>query len=235
MSSNEKPKWFLLTNNEISGPYHEDEIAPLAAASPDALIWGHGLSEWVSPGEWKKSLSSLDEILKSLKEDMNPSWMLKQGEDESGPFTYDQLVQTLKNHPMPAEVLFKQLNEPDWNDIYHYPTLVEEVGITRRQHNRVPISGIFRYEKNGILFDSLLASVSQGGIGIVEAQGIAVGDKLRGQIESPQLATTINCQCDVLYLHQDGHWGLRFVNLPAEAQTIIIEYTRKFAESNQGR
>jgi len=226
--SNQK-KWFFLKNNEVTGPFTESEINPLAAGSPEALIWGQGMSEWVSHAEWRKSLDHLQDVLKGLQSDMTPSWLLKYNDITQGPYIYDQLVMALKAHPAPSEVLIKTNPESQWQGIYDFPPLVEEIGLTRRQHNRAPISGIFKFEKNGQTHEALLGSISQGGIGILEAQGISVGDVLKGEIQSHQLPTSINCQCEVLYFQQeDGNWGLRFINLPAESMSLVVEYTRRF-------
>lgn len=230
--SNQK-KWFFLKNNEVSGPYAVSEIDPLAALHPEGLVWGQGLNEWVSHAEWKSTIQHLDSIIKGLQNDMTPTWVVKFEDTPQGPMTYDQLVQTLKAHPHPSETQIKQVTDSDWKGIYEYPTLVEEVGITRRQHSRAPISGIFKYTKNGATHEALMASISEGGIGILEAEGIAVGDTLKGEIQSPQLATAINCQCDVLYQQSDGNWGLRFVNLPAEYSSVIVEYALRFQPSKE--
>lgn len=201
----------------------------MAAATPDGLIWGQGLGEWVSHAEWKKALEHLDDVLKGLQSDMSPHWVIKHNDRTQGPYTYDQLVYALKAHPAPSEVLLKPDPNSHWQGIYDFPPLVEEIGLTRRQHHRAPISGIFKFEKDGQTFESLLGSISQGGIGIIEANGLAVGDIIKGEIQSPQLPTNINCQCEVLYYKEDeGNWGLRFINLPAEFMSLVIEYTKRF-------
>ncbi len=221
-------KWFFLLNNEVKGPYAESEIDSLASQNPEGLVWGHGLSEWVKPEDWKRTLQSLDDILSSLQNDMKPQWRLKQGDYEAGPFTYDQLIQVLKSHPNAGEVLIFQEGDTDWKSIYSHPTIVEEVGITRRSHLRVPLSGVFRYEKEGAIYEALLSSISEGGLGILEAQGVSVGDLLKGTIESPQLPTPLTCTCEALYRQDDSTWGLRFVNLPLESQSLVIAYAQKF-------
>lgn len=225
-----KKKWFFLKNNEVTGPYTEAEINPLAAAAPEALIWGQGLNEWVSHAEWRKALQDAEAMIHGLQKDMIPAWLIKFNDHTYGPFTYDQLVQVLKVHEAPSDVLIKSdPHSPNWHGIYDYPPLVEEVGLTRRQHHRAPISGIFKFEKDGVTHESLLGSISQGGIGIIEAHGLTVGDIVKGEIQSHQLPISINCQCEVLYFQQeDGNWGLRFINLPAESMSLVIEYTKRF-------
>lgn len=222
-------KWFFLKNNEVSGPFLESEIDPLAASHPEGLIWGQGFNEWVTHTEWKKTLISLNEIVKELQGDMTPQWSIKYDGQAQGPFTYDQLIQTLKAHPAAGEVLVRQTPSSEWKGVYDFVALVDEVGITRRQHNRVPISGVLRYTKNGMTFEALLASISQGGLGLLEAQGLVVGDQIRGEIVSSQLPMTLHCNCDVLYQQEDGNWGLRFVHPPVELLTVIVEYTRQFS------
>jgi hypothetical protein len=222
-------KWFLLNNNEVQGPFQESEVQKLLSQLPTALVWGHGLSEWLNKEDWQKILVDLQEILTSLQSDMTPQWRLKQGTFEAGPFIYDQLIQVLKAHPDPGDVLISQDAENfQWKSVYDHPTIVEEVGITRRSHERVAISGLFRYEKDGAIYDSLLSSISEGGIGIFEAVNLSVGDTFKGTIQSPQLPTPINCNCEAVYRLDDSSWGLKFINLNLEAKSIVIAYTQKF-------
>ncbi len=223
-------KWFFLVNNEVQGPYLESEINNLAQKHAEGLVWGQGLNEWIRPSDWQKTLNELQQVLSGLQSDMTPQWRMKQGDFEAGPFIYDQLLQVLKSHADPAAVMIYQDQDQaaGWQSIYSYPTLVEEIGITRRSHERVPISGIFRYEKDGAHHDCLLASISEGGLGLLEAQGLSVGDTVKGVIQSPQLPATINCSVEALYKQEDGSWGTRFVGLPLEAKSLIVAYTQKF-------
>ena len=223
-------KWFFLIDNEVKGPFVDSEILELAKNHPAGLVWGHGLSEWIKPGEWQATMTDLQGILASLQSDMTPQWRIKQGTFEAGPFIYDQMIQLLKAHPNAGEVLLYQESEAEWKSIYAYPTVVEEVGITRRLHQRVPISGIFRYEKEGARYESLLSSISEGGIGIIEAQNVSVGDQLKGLIESPQLPISIHCTCEALYRQDDNSWGLRFIGLPLESKSLVVSYTQKFSK-----
>ncbi len=225
-------KWFFMINNEVQGPFVDSEVQKLSELNSSGLVWGQGLAEWVTVEEWKKTLNELQGVLTSLQADMIPQWRVKQGDFEAGPFIYDQLIQLLKAHPHPGDVLLLQENESsDWKSIYTYPTLVEEVGITRRDHLRVPISGVFVYEKEGAKYESLLTSISEGGIGVLEAQNLSVGDKVKGYIESPQLPLPFNCTCEALYVQNESSWGLRFVNLPIEFNSLVISYTQKFSQA----
>ena len=104
-------KWFFLNDNEVQGPLLESEITPLAQKYPTGLVWGQGLSEWVKPEEWRKTLQDLQDILQSLQADMTPQWRLKQGDFEAGPFVYDQLIQLLKSHPNAGDVMI--FHEPE--------------------------------------------------------------------------------------------------------------------------
>ncbi len=221
-------KWFFLVENEVQGPFVETEIKDLSKKHAAGLVWGQGLSEWIKPDEWEKTMTDLQGILASLQTDMTPQWRIKQGEFEAGPFIYDQLIQVLKAHPNAGQCLLYQESEATWKPIFDYPTIVEEVGISRRLHERVPISGFFKYDKDGARYEALISSISEGGISILEAQNVVVGDILKGVIESPQLPTYINCSCEALYQQDDSAWGLRFSNLPQESQSIVIAYTKKF-------
>lgn len=223
-------KWFFLINNEVQGPHLATEIQNLIQKNSAGLVWGQGLSDWLKPEDWQKTISDLNNILASLQGDLVPQWRVKQGDFEAGPFIYDHLIQVLKSHPNPGDVMIFHEPEKAWKNIYDFPIIVEEVGISRRAHERVPISGLFRYEKDGAECDSLLLSISEGGFGIIEAKGLSVGERIRGVIQSPQLPIPITCNCEAVYRQADNSWGMRFLNLPLESQSLVISYTQKLTK-----
>ncbi|MNL61128.1 hypothetical protein D3C87_1850130 [compost metagenome] len=74
-----------------------------------------------------------------------------------------------------------------------------------------------------------MISVSEGGFGVNDAKNLQIGEKFMGTLTSPNLYVTINCTCEVVYVGSDGYAGIRFVGLPAEYKTSIVEYVNKFA------
>jgi hypothetical protein len=223
-----KRKWFLQVDHQVKGPWQEEELREKIKEFPQSLIWGNGLSEWVTPDQWARAINDLESILDGLRGDLQPDWHWRQSGRESGPMSYDQLIQTLKAHPQVSDIEVRQGQGDDWKDLYSFPALVEEIGLTRRGHQRVPLTGIFRYEIRGQTLEALVTSLSVGGLGITAAQGLQVGDSFKGVIESPQLPVPISCQVEARYQNEGTTWGLRFEKIPFEHRSLIIEYASKF-------
>lgn len=222
-------RWFYLVQNEVKGPFSREDIDSHLRANPTALVWGPGLVEWVTESEWREKISLLDLVLDSLKTDHTPSWWFKDGLDIRGPLTYQNLIRELKLHPMAGDLDIRQDPETEYKLIYDFPALVDEVGVSRRKHERVPLSGVLIFTKNNQKLETLITTISVGGVGVQHSPFFTVGDHLRGEIKSPLLSTEIFCEVEVLSQHRDGNWGLRFVQLPYEFQTVIVSYIKKFS------
>jgi len=226
-------KWFFLHQNTVTGPLSETQLTKHHEQHPEGLIWGQGLSEWQSFSEWQEKLNLLKEVLDSLQTDMTPVWWMRDDQAQSGPMTYHKLIQLLKNSTAAGDIELKQDPGHDWLSIYDFPTIVEEVGVSRRQHDRAPFSGIFRFEKAGQSFDAEVNSISEGGIGITYAPYLSAGDILKGSLVSPLLTTEIFFEAEVLYQRRDTTWGLRYYQISHENKSLVLSYIKKFLVLHQ--
>ena len=52
------------------------------------------------------------------------------------------------------------------------------------------------------------------------------------QISSPHFFQPIHIKADVIYAGQDGHIGLKFSQIPDEAQAAVIDYIKKFGKNS---
>ena len=220
-------KWFLLIDGKITGPFSPQEIQNALPAHPNALIWGKGTSEWLEPSDWKKTISNpSSEAVQTLND--SKKWYYRIGRAEKGPFLLAELVDLLRKEKDFTQIEIKESHEKGWVEIYAVPRIVETLGITRRSSPRVPIMGTFTFEFENLSTTARVVTISEGGIGLSEPAGLALGNQVRGVIRSAHLPTSINCNCEVVYLGNDGYTGLRFTFIPAEASSAIIEYVNQF-------
>lgn len=213
---------------QVTGPFTAEEAESHLPSAKEPFLWGRGLAEWLTPSEWKVALRTKGAVVTELTPREQPHWRFRVGGREQGPFFYNDLISALKRLPDYQYVEIHGEGFNDWVDIYGVQKIVDELGITRRAHQRVPIMGSLRIETAKGLVEAKVTSISEGGLGVNDAPTFPLGEKLRGILSSPNLFSDIHCTCEVVYVGQDGSLGLRFAHLPMEASAAVIEYVRKF-------
>lgn len=223
-------KWFVLLDDKISGPFESSEVESKIGSISDAEIWGRGLPEWVDLSRWK-SIQTQHPAMPNLEAERR--YKFRYEGKESQFLSLPQIVSQLKRYRdfTHMEVCGEGLNE--WTDIFKVPQIVDQLGISRRTHTRVPIMGTADCETGEYKFRARVISISQGGIGITEGHGLQIGQKYKIAISSPNLFVVIHCTCEVVYVGQDGYAGLRFENISGESKSVIVEYVRKFQEAKE--
>lgn len=219
--------WFVLSAGQVTGPFDSNEIDSQASKLGDAQIWGRGQTEWVSFDKWKKNLQTNHQILPT-KEATPTLWRLRVEGKEKELLPYDQLIKFLKSNTDYAVIDVSPENSDVWTEVFGVPRIVEDLGITRRTHPRVPIVGILKCEGASGSFQCRVISISEGGLGVNDATSLSIGTKFTGTLESPNLVAKISSTFEVVYVGKDGYAGLRFVGITDEAKNFIIEYVRKF-------
>lgn len=225
-------RWFLLKEKNVCGPYDDKSLDWELQIYPNGLVWGPGLNEWISGPEWREKLFLIEKMILDLKSEATPCWWYKDGPLGRGPFTYEQLILELKKSRQASDIELKQAPSQDYKSIYAWPTIVEEIGITRRRHHRVPLSGFFHYEKNNKKFQAPITTISVGGFGLNSGEGLSVGESLKGEISSPQFGMNLYCEAEVLVKLKNGGWGFRFELLPLESEALLASYIKKFATNS---
>lgn len=224
--------WFILSEGQTTGPFEPDEIEHQLPSLKEPQIWGRGHSEWMNPVRWRQILKEAGHVVSrppSTPDQPQGLWRVRVHGEEKTPLRYAEMVAFLKN--------FKDLSSVDifpeagdgWREVYAIPRLVDDLGISRRAHPRVPLVGTLTYEKPQGEASCRVISISEGGIGINDAQGLHIGEQFAGTLTSPNLYVTITSLFEVVYVGGDGYAGLRFVNLPEEFKGSVIEYVNKFA------
>ncbi len=226
-------RWYLLLNGQVTGPLSETEVDQRVSSQPsqstETLIWGRGFPEWVSYSQWK---TEKVQILAKESEQApkDPMWKYKSQGITSQWMAMSELIQSLKQLDDISEVQVSSDVEDTWKDIYQMTDLVDQLGITRRAHPRVPIMGTLDMELPTGSVSARVISISEGGVGITDVKGVSLGQKFKAQIKSPNLFMAIHCTCEIVYLGQDGYAGIKFHNLNSEYHGAIIEYVKKFAD-----
>lgn len=228
MSTGSQKKWFLLIEGQVQGPYLESDIEEKASKETrETLIWGKGLSEWLDFPTWKNDREKYVEQEQIQKEVL---WRYQFNGNISQPMPFAEIARAVRDLPETSDVQVANDQENVFQDIYHYPKLIEELGITRRAHPRVPIMGSLEAELPQGIVTMRVISISEGGLGVTEAKSLSLGQKFKAHLKSPNLFMVINCHCEAVYVGQDGYAGIKFHNLNTEFHSAIVEYVKKFSE-----
>lgn len=210
----------------MQGPYEIHEIESLIEKDPTSLIWGRGLSEWVGSDKWKEHIK--DEKQNPPEPPTEPQWKYRYGQKEFGPMPYPELIHQLKKISDPQYLTLWSDEFNEWREIYLVNKVADELGVSRRNHPRVPIMGTLHCDIPKGAIDIKVISISEGGLGAGEASQLEIGEKFKGVLTSPNLFISLNCVCEVMHIGKDGYAGIRFTNLPIEAKSAVIEYVNKF-------
>lgn len=178
---------------------------------------------------WRQSLKSSLDSENSPQTKTQTSWKVRVNGKEKTPLKYPALIAYLKTLTDFSAVDICPEGNSAWKEIYAYAQITEELGISRRSHPRVPIIGKLVCERPQKELTCRAISVSEGGLGVNDAQDLKIGERFKATLTSPNLFVTITTSCEVVYVGNDGSAGLRFIGLPTEFKSSIIEYVNKFA------
>ncbi len=220
--------WFLMNDGQVSGPFEPAEIESLLGQAKNPQIWGRGQPDWQTPDKWRKFVQS-QPATPAAPPASQQIWSIRVDGKELPPTTYDGLIRILLKMTDLSSVYVKTENTSGWREIYAVQEIVDDLGVTRRAHPRVPIMGNLTCEAESGTFVARAVSISEGGLGINNTAKMKIGDKFRGTLQSPNLFMTIEATCEVVFIGKEGFAGVRFIGLPHEAKSSIIEYVNKFA------
>jgi hypothetical protein len=223
----EEKRWFLLSEGQVLGPFSQEDVAAQASSHKSPLVWGKGQSEWMTLEKWSKLAG---EIAESVSKPRGPDrvWKVRVSGQEMPPMDHDQMMELLKKQTDYNEVQIWTEGYSEWKDIFQIHKIMDELGVSRRQHPRVPMMGALQCEGVTNTFTAQALSIGAGGLGITGASDVKIGEKLKTILKSPNLAAPIHSTCEVVYVGPDGYAGLKFVTVQAEAEAVILEYVKKF-------
>lgn len=218
-------KWFLNINSHVTGPLTTKELEKSLLNQPTAMIWGRGFPDWLTAPLWREKLLMLEAVAKKGSDQV---WKYRLEGVESQGSDLESMILELKSYPKLNDLEVWSSKKPIWRVVYTVPEVADRLGLSRRNHARVPIMGTYTGEGPAGPFKCSVYTLSEGGMGLTDCDLFKIGDSLKGVLSSPNLLIEINCFCEVVFVGQDGNIGLTFMSLPMEAQSVIIEYVHKF-------
>lgn len=226
-------RWFLLFKNEVMGPLLTGEVKKQVSSEVSgAMIWWRGQKDWLPFTQWEEKLPEL--IQPKVAKAHTPIWKMVYQDKESKPMQFEELMENLRRLPEVSGVALWTEGLKSWQSIFTFHKIVEELGISQRKHPRVPINGSVVVSWGDHDLTGRPRSISEGGIGLQNIQGLKVGQSVRVLLRSPAIYTPIKATAEVVYIGADNYAGLRFTNMNTETESIIIEYVRKyFDEANK--
>ncbi len=227
LARGEDKKWFLMVDGKIEGPLTQNDAETLSQTHGDCQLWGKGQSEWLSREDW---LAHLGEWQNGVSQVRQVEWRFRDGPRESQPMNFEALVENLKLFPSYEGLQVWSEQDPYWQDVYVVKQLAHSLGVSRREHQRVPIKGQFDFEEPVGEPSVRAITISEGGLGISETKGVELGQIIRGTLRSQNISAPIQITAEVVFLGKGTYTGVRFRDLADEAKTIIVEYIKKFSD-----
>lgn len=221
-------QWFKLVKNQVTGPFKAEDILASPPNDKETLFWGKGFSEWKSFNHWKSAVKEIEAEEKNRSENQK-SWRFRVLGQEYPYMTYEELIEQLSELEDYREAEIWSDRRADWKEIYFFSEIIDQLGISRRNNPRVPIKADFAskgYQHGDFVVRAV--SISKGGIGTSKIDNVKIGDRVKGVLTSPHLYTPIECEFEAVNTGAENLLGFKFINLPIEAKTAIIEYINKF-------
>ncbi|MGE0632227.1 MAG: PilZ domain-containing protein [Pseudobdellovibrionaceae bacterium] len=224
----EEKKWFILTDGQVSGPFTMTEAnTKLSSGLNSPLFWWRGASEWVVADAWRKEAKAQAEI---QKENLTKErfWRLRNGDEDLEPMNHMKMIEYLKSLKDLSNIMIWTEGYSEWKEVYHIHKIMDELGVSRRAHPRVPIQANVTYDLSHGPATSEAVTISEGGMGLKNAPGLSIGARVKASLVSSQIPIPVHASIEVLYQEPSGYTGVRFIGLHTEAKSAIIEYVKKF-------
>ncbi|MFN7728696.1 MAG: PilZ domain-containing protein [Bdellovibrio sp.] len=223
-------QWFVMSEGKIRGPFNRESLETELPRLVSPLVWGRGQAEWVPPEKWLKVLIEQETSASRTK---NPErlWRIRLGDQELKPMTYEMMIETLQGKADYKDTLIWTEGYSEWREVYQIHKVMDELGVGRRAHPRVPIAGQVLCEGATGSFVARALSISEGGLGMTESSHVKIGEKLKVVLKSPNLFTPLHATAEVVFVGQDGYAGMKFIGPQTESKSAIIEYIKKFLET----
>lgn len=223
-------QWFVLQNEEVSGPFSDEDLKQRVAdgrVAPSAMVWGQPQPEWINASGWVKELPQLQKVARP--EPQRRRWHYARKGASHGPMEREQLVAALKDMKSISGVVIWTKGMKAWAPIYEFHDLLDEVGVNRRQHPRANISGRVAIKKDNDSFIGKLETISEGGFGVTGIEGLKTGDVVSAELQSEALYVSIIVKATVRYMTEKGFIGFKFDTINMESKANVIQYVKSQA------
>lgn len=232
MNPHMKPIWFIHRSGAVSGPLTSVEIdrrLGAGAIEPDSLVWARGTNEWTPISRWKELQSQIESATAFAN---GRVWYCDTGSGQpAGPLTQNELVQHLKGHTRLEAISLWGTGLPRWMPFFEVPEIMDLIGISRREFPRAPLLGQAAITSSGSAIPTQLLStltVSIRGFGVKQAGALSLGDRVQVSLKSNDLSSNVHAAGKVLYVSRTGEAGICFLDLSAEARSILFDHVRRF-------
>jgi hypothetical protein len=227
--------WFMYHQGRVTGPWRDEELTAKPEFREGALIWGHPLSEWVDGERWQQQRQIQEEQTQATRIRLLRTWKVLSPEGELGPWSYHEMMDYLRSQKDVKNIMLWTEGYKEWQPIFAIHKVMDELGLGRRAHPRVPISGKVELKRAGDKKNYRLISISEGGFGAAEVADLHVGEEAEFVLISDSLARPVVSKAEMVYLdHEHLSAGFKFLSLSNEMKSIIVEYVRDYLAKHSG-
>lgn len=219
--------WFISYRDEISGPFTTEEVRSNAKSGlfdRSSFIWGKPQSEWKPIEWWLSEVESSGYGYKPVKE--TQMWHYAQSGASHGPFVWSELIPKLEAIKDRSEVLLWTKGQKNWIPLFESLEVCRALGVDRRQMTRANIAGHVVIRHNDQIIIGKLCTISQGGFGATQIEGVEQGQVVDVYIKSDKFYEEIHAKAEVRYMGPSGFVGFQFENLHMEAKSAIVDFIR---------
>lgn len=180
----------------------------------------------------KQTKASPAEVVEAITDHLVEKYRVQYDFKDKGEMTKEELTTFAAKQDDVSKISIFDKKEKAWKEIYSMPEIVQRLGITRRESQRVPILAQFSGVRVGTAskINSRVITISQGGMGVTDNFELKLGETISGQLTSPHFYSPLNLTAEVTYAGLDGYVGLKFVNLNDEMQALVMDYIKRFGK-----
>ncbi len=218
-------EWFIYDQGRVNGPFSTEVVKAMNPA-PQSLIWGRGMTEWYLAQKWldwieKESIEKQTQEIRQSRQ-----WRVKIVDQDHGPLPYSQLIDLLKGRENFENVWVWTEGYREWQDVFGFHKLMDDLGLGRRSHPRVPVAGQVEIKAPQKLIQAKAMSISEGGMGIADVTNLNVGEEVYITLKSNKFMTPISALAEILYIENNSFAGVKFKQISSETKSLIIEYVK---------
>jgi hypothetical protein len=221
--------WFIFEKDEVVGPLTSAELKSgllEGTFTRQAMVWSSLLGEkWIKASLWETEAQNFKKREKPSTEQR--LWHYAVNGQSFGPYPRKKFLEEVKKQPSKDKILVWTKGMVSWASIYEFSELLDEIGISRREHPRADISGTVVVRAANKVILGKLMMISQGGCGVSGVLDIRSGEKVTLDIKSPAFNDTIRADAEVRYVTETGYVGLKFSPLQIEALSEIIDFVKQ--------
>lgn len=174
------------------------------------------------------------EVLEDIKAHTIEKFRVQYDFVDKGEMTKEELTTFAAKQDDISKISIFDKKDKEWKEIYSLSDIVQRLGLTRRENQRVPIlahfSGSLLGSGKESKINARVITMSQGGMGITDNFELKLGETIQGQLSSPHFYSPMTLTAEVTYAGLDGYVGLKFVNMNDEMQALVMDYIKRFGK-----